>query len=56
MASLVAQMGGSPGLPMQETGDTDSILAEDPLEKEIEPTSIFLPEKAHGQRRLVGNM
>ena len=26
---------------------------EDPLEKEIEPTPIFLPGKSHGQRSLV---
>ena len=27
---------------------------EDPLEKEIQPTSVFLPGKSHGQRSLRG--
>ena len=31
-----------------------SLGQEDPLEEEMQPTSVFLPEKSHGQRRLVG--
>ena len=27
---------------------------EDPLEEDIEPTLVFLPEKSHGQRSLAG--
>ena len=27
---------------------------EDPLEKEMQPTPVFLPRKFHGQRNLVG--
>ena len=27
---------------------------EDPLEKEMQPTPVFLPGKSHGQRSLVG--
>ena len=27
---------------------------EDPLEKEMEPTPVFLPGKSHGQRNLIG--
>ena len=30
-----------------------SLDGEDPLEKEMQPTSVFLSEKSHGQRRLV---
>ena len=36
-------------------GDVGSSLGwEDPLEKEWQPTPVFLPGKFHGQRRLVG--
>ena len=31
-----------------------SLGLEGPLEKEMKPTPIFLPEKSHGQRSLVG--
>ena len=31
-----------------------SLGQEDPLEKEMEPTPVSLPEKSHGQRSLVG--
>ena len=37
------------------TGDMALILGqEDPLEKEMAPTPVFLPGKSHGQRSLVG--
>ena len=41
---------------MQETQETwvQSLGQEDPLEKEWQPTSVFLPGKSHAQRRLVG--
>ena len=36
-------------------GDLDSTLGwEDPLEKEMATTPVFLPGKSHGQRSLVG--
>ena len=36
-------------------GDLGSSLGqEDPLEKEWQPTLVFLPGKSHGQRSLVG--
>ena len=38
---------------MQETR-VRSLGWEDPLEKEMEPTPVFLPGKSHGQRSLVG--
>ena len=38
---------------MQETR-VQSLGQEDPLEKQIATHSIFLPEKLHGQRSLVG--
>ena len=38
---------------MQETW-VQSLDQEDPLEKEMEPTLVFLPGKSHGQRSLVG--
>ena len=31
-----------------------SLGQEDPLEKEMQPTPVFLPGKSHGQRSLVG--
>jgi len=38
---------------MQETW-VKSLGWEDPLEKEMEPTPVFLPGKSHGQRSLAG--
>ena len=38
---------------MQETQD-QSLGQEDPLEKEWQPTSEFLPGEFHGQRSLMG--
>ena len=32
-----------------------SLGQEDPLEKEWQPTAVFLPGEAHGQRSLVGH-
>ena len=40
-------------LPMQET-QVRSLGQEDSLEKERQPTPVFLPGKSHGQRSLVG--
>ena len=37
---------------MQET-QVQSLGGEDPLERECQPTPVFLPEKPHGQRSLV---
>ena len=48
MASLVAQMVKSPAA-MQEAW-VKSLGQEDPLEKEMATTSVFLPGKSHGQR------
>ena len=41
---------------MQEAKETRvrSLGLEDPLEKELAPTPVFLPGKFHGQRSLVG--
>ena len=38
--------------PMQKL-HVGSLGWEDPLEKEWQPTSVFLPEEFHGQRKLV---
>ena len=38
---------------MQET-QVWSLGQEDPLEKGMEPTPVFLPWKSHGQRSLAG--
>ena len=38
---------------MQETW-VQSLGQEDPLEKEMESTPVFLPGECHGQRNLVG--
>ena len=42
--------------PMQETQEmrVQSMGQEDALEREMAITLVFLPEKSHGQRRLVG--
>ena len=51
-ASLVAQI--VKNLPaMQETW-VQSLGGDNPLEKEMATTPVFLPEKFHGQRSLVG--
>ena len=51
-ASLVAQM--VKNLPaVRETQDR-SLGWEDPLEKGMLPTPVFLPGESHGQRSLVG--
>ena len=41
---------------MQETQDmwVQSLCWKNPLEKEMATTLVFLPEKSHGQRNLVG--
>ena len=43
-------------LPMQETQEPQvwPLGREDPLEKEMQPTPVFLPGKSHGQRSLAG--
>ena len=51
-ASLVAQSVKNPP-SMQETW-VRSLGQEDALEKEMQPTPVFLPGKSHGQRSLVG--
>ena len=38
---------------MQETW-VPALGREDPVEKEMQPTPVFLPGKSHGQRSLVG--
>ena len=54
-ASLMAQRVKSP-LAMQGTQEmrVRSLGWEDPLEEEMAPTPMFLPEKSHGQRSLAG--
>ena len=41
---------------MQETQETQvrSLDQEDPLEKEMAPTPVFLPGRSHGERGLEG--
>ena len=41
-------------LPTTQEMQVWSLCWEDPLEEEIQPTPVFLPEKAHGQRSLAG--
>ena len=40
-------------LPVQET-QVRFLDQEDPLEKEMQPTPVFLPGESHGQRSLAG--
>ena len=41
-------------LPAMQETRVQSLGWEDPLEKEWQPTPVFLPGKSHGQRSLVG--
>ena len=56
MAQLVKTLPGGDGFDAgSNVGDLGSSLGqEDPLEKEWQPTLVFLPGKSHGQRSLVG--
>ena len=49
-ASLMAQM--IKNLPAMQETQVQSLGGEDPWRKKWLPTLIFLPEEAHGQRRL----
>ena len=51
-ASLMAQM--VKNLPVMQEMRVQSLGQEDPLEKEMATTSVFLPAESHGQRSLVG--
>ena len=51
-ASLVVQM--VKNLPAVQETWVGSLGWEDPLEKGMPPTPVFLPGKSHGQRSLVG--
>ena len=51
-ASLVAQM--VKNLPAMQKTDVLFLGGEDSLEKEWQPTPVFLPRKLHGQRSLMG--
>ena len=53
-ASLMAQM--VKNLPAMQEMWVQSLGQEDPLEKEMAPTPVFLPGKSHGQRGLVGSV
>ena len=52
MASLVAQM--VKNLPAMQEAKVQSLDWEDPLEKEMQPTPVFLPGEFYGQRHLLG--
>ena len=52
LVSLVAQLVKNPSA-MQETW-VPFLGWEDPLEKEMEPTPVFLPGKLRGQKSLAG--
>ena len=41
-------------LPAMQETRVQSLGQEDPLEKEWQPTPVFLPEESHGQRSLEG--
>ena len=51
-ASLVAQMVRN--LPAIQETQVQSLGGEDPLEKGMLPTPVFLPEEFHRQRSLIG--
>ena len=50
--SLVAQT--VKNLPAVQENSLQSLSWEDPLEREWQPTPVFLPGKSHGQRSLAG--
>ena len=50
--SLVVQMVKS--LPVMQETWIQSLGQDDPLQKELLPTPVFLPGESHGQRRLTG--
>ena len=55
MASQVAQqVKNSPAIQETQKTQVRSLGQEDPLEKEMATHPVFLPEKSHGQRSLVG--
>ena len=41
-------------LPTMRETQVQSLGQEDPLEKEMQPTPVFLPGKSHGLRNLLG--
>ena len=41
-------------LPVVQETQVQSLCREDPLEKERQPTLVFLPGESHGQRSLAG--
>ena len=41
-------------LPAKQETQVRSLGQEDPLEKEMAPTPVFLPGKSHGQKSLAG--
>ena len=51
-ASLVAQM--VKNLPAMQEIQVQSLGREDPLEKGMVPTPVFVPGESHGQRSLAG--
>ena len=51
-ASMVVQM--VKNLPVVQETRVQSLGREDPVGRECIPTPVFLPEKSHGQRSLVG--
>ena len=51
-ALLVAQM--VKNLPTMRENKIQSLGWEDPLEKEMQPTPVFLPGESHGWRSLAG--
>ena len=52
MATLVVQV--AKNLPAMQETHVGSLGGEDPLEREWQPTPVFLPREFHGQRSLVG--
>ena len=53
-ASLVAQMVKKKNLPVMWEIWVQSLGQEDPLEKGMLPTPVFMPGESHGQRSLEG--
>ena len=53
-ASLPGSPKESKNLPAMQKTQVQSLGQEDPLEKEMATTPVFLPEESHGQRSLVG--
>ena len=51
---MAQQVSNRPAIQETQEMQVQSLDWKDPLEKEWQPTPVFLPDKSHGQRSLAG--